>query len=90
MSAGHASAALLPLLGKLAAADRAVVDAKQAVLKAADDELIDIDKAECSSEKDKAMILAAVQGQQREIVALVAGLIRDVVRGGSAARTRSL
>ena len=71
---------LLPLLDKLVEADRAVGEAKDAVLKADDGDLINLRTATCFSTKDKEMIRAAVHGHEKEVAALVARLIRDVVK----------
>jgi hypothetical protein len=79
VNAARPDPALRGLMGKIAEADQEVARAKVEVLLAADHELIDLDKAECFSAKDKAMILDLVANDQPQIVALVASLIRDNV-----------
>ena len=79
VDAARPDAALRDLLGKIADAEQEVARAKVDVLLAGDHELIDLDKAECFSADDKAMILGLVANDQPSIVALIASLIRDNV-----------
>lgn len=72
---------LIALALELHDAQQQVAAAKLDVLLAKDEDLIDLAKAECFSEADKAMIRAAVKGEETGIVALIARLMREVVCG---------
>lgn len=72
---------LIALLLELHDVQQQVAETKLDVLLAADHELIDLAKAQCAYDDDKAMILRTVRGRHEAIVTLVSRLIRDVVSG---------
>ena len=63
---------------KVREAEEAIAQAKLDVVLASDRDLIDLSKAECSNDKDRQMIDAAMHGKEVEVTALLAKKIREV------------
>ena len=55
-------------------------EAKRSVLAAEDDQLINLDTAKCTMEADERRIREAIRNDKEDITALVAGMIRDMIK----------
>ena len=55
-------------------------EAKRSVLAAEDDQLINLDTAKCTMEADERRIREAIRNDKGDITALVAGMIRDMIK----------